>query len=163
SVPFGAASWTRPSASAIIAAKACSRIAGLAFSSGASDKAAGSERNLVVHVVALAGARHGGLSLPRNRAPAPPRARAEAALAALASTIGASDKTADSVRTLVVHLVALAGARHGGLALTRPRARAAQRARAEVAAAALVGPHPGAATAAAVEHGEGRVEALQHH
>src|SRR5262245_30874125 len=59
-----------------------------------------------------------------------------------------------SERDLVVHVVALAAARHGGLALARRRT-------AEIAAA-LVLAHA-AATAAAVEHGERRVEALQHH
>src|SRR5262245_21586635 len=59
-----------------------------------------------------------------------------------------------SERDLVVHVVALAAARHGGLALARRRT-------AEIAAA-LVLAHA-AATAAAVEHGQRRVEALQHH
>src|SRR5438445_13894126 len=91
SVPLGAASCTAPSPKAAKAAKACSWIAGAAFSSGASDTARSptprlrdclnraartaahcgprpSKRNLVVEVPALAGAGHGRLLLTRRGA-----------------------------------------------------------------------------------------------
>src|SRR5665647_737084 len=68
--------------------------------------------------------------------------------------------TARSERNLVVHVVALGGPGHGRLALARRARSATGSAGAEVVAA--VGARA-AATAAGIEHGELRVEALQHH
>src|SRR5712671_6853013 len=59
-----------------------------------------------------------------------------------------------SERDLVVHVLALAGAHHGRLAFARRREFAAR--------SALIRTRPGAA-AATIQHGEGRIEALQHH
>src|SRR3954470_1668806 len=74
--------------------------------------------------------------------------------------MASNETTGDSSeRDLIIEIAALAAAaRHGGLARCRPgRAEIARLVAAEIAAAAVA-----AAAACTVEHGQRRIEALQH-